>query len=86
MKNTEKEIEAIMLSTLITKHGLMLNSQETAKAIRATKSDRGLSEDRKKGNINIPEYCDSTKSVLFPVQKVVEFHLNQSKQTVKKIS
>ena len=85
MKNTEKEIEAIMISTLITKHGLMLNSNETAKTIRATKSSRGLDEDRKKG-INTPEYCDSTKSILFPVQKIVEFHMNQSQKTIKIIS
>ena len=82
MKLSDKEIAEIMLSTVITKHGLMLNSKQCETEIRATKSSRGLDEDRKKGQ-NVPEYIDSSKSVLYPVQKVVEYHLLQSQNTVK---
>jgi len=82
MKLTEKEITQIMLNAIIQKHGLMLNSKQCAIETRATKSTRGLDEDRKKGQ-NVPEYIDSNKSVLYPVQKVVEYHLSKSQKTVK---
>ncbi|RLA75799.1 MAG: hypothetical protein DRG78_20305 [Epsilonproteobacteria bacterium] len=81
---TEKEESQTMLSALVSRNGgLMLNSIETARAIRATDSSRGLDEDRKKGNVPVPEYCDGGKAILYPAQKVVEFHMQQSRNTVK---
>jgi hypothetical protein len=82
MKLSDKEIAEIMLSTVIKKHGLMLNSKQCAIEVRATKSSRGLDEDRKKGQ-NCPEYVEYSKSILYPVQKVVEYHLLKSQNTVK---
>ena len=82
MKLSEKEVAEIMISTIIKKHGLMLNSKQCAQETRATKSSRGLDEDRKKCR-DVPEYIDSSKSVLYPVQKVVEYHLLKSQNTVK---
>jgi hypothetical protein len=74
----------IMLSALISKHGLVLNSIQCAQVTRATKSTRGLDEDRKKG-INVPNYIDpnGSKSILYPVEEVVKYHLAKSRQIIQ---
>ena len=82
MKLTEKEIAEIMLSTIITKHGLMLNSKQCAQEIRASKSSRGLDEDRKAGKQCVPEYIDDTR-ILYPSQYVVAYHLLQCQNSIK---
>lgn len=76
-----KELEKILLESVIQKHGLMLNSKDCAKEIRAVKSTRGLDEDRKKGKS--PEYIEQGKAILYPVQNVVNYHLELSTQSVK---
>jgi len=77
-----KELEKILLESVIQKHGLMLNSKECAREIRAVKSSRGLDEDRKRG-LNCPEYIEKGKGILYPVQNVVNYHLELSSQSVK---
>lgn len=77
-----KELEKVMLESIIHKHGLMLNSKECARETRATKSSRGLDEDRKEGK-NVPEYIQQGKAVLYPAQNVVNHHLELSIQSIK---
>jgi hypothetical protein len=79
---SNKEMEKVMLESIIHKHGLMLNSKECAKETRAKKSNRGLDEDRKEGK-NIPEYIQKGKAILYPVQNVVNYHLEVSTQSIK---
>lgn len=79
---TGKELEKILLESIVHKHGLMLNSKDCAKEIRAVKSSRGLDEDRKKGK-NCPEYIEQGKAILYPVQNVVNYHLELSTQSIK---
>jgi len=80
-----KELEKVMLESIIQKHGLMLNSKECARETRATKSSRGLDEDRKKGQ-NCPEFVEQGKSILYPAQNVVHHHLQISTQSIKVIN
>jgi len=82
---TKKEIAEIMLSTLINKCGLMLNSKQCAIETRATKSTRTLDEDRKRG-VGVPSYCSDTVPYLYPVQNVVEFHLMKSNNVIQVIN
>ena len=82
---TKKETAEIMLSTLINKCGLMLNSKQCAIETRATKSTRTLDEDRKKG-MGVPSYCADTVPYLYPVQNVVEYHLMKSNNVIQVIN
>ena len=73
-------IYTTMLSTLITKYGLMLSSKDCAEALAI--STRTLDERRKK-SVDCPEYLEARKSIMYPVQNVVEYQLTKTKQCVQ---
>jgi hypothetical protein len=70
----------ILLESLISKYGLMLDSRQCAEALAI--STRTLDERRKKSN-DCPEYIEAKKGIMFPVQNVVQYQLEKSKQCVK---
>lgn len=84
MKIEQEILFNIMIDSLIQKYGLMLTSEQCAEALAI--STRTLDENRKK-EINIPEYIEpnnkNKKGILYPVQNIVAYQLEKSKQSKK---
>lgn len=83
--NEDEKLFEIMVSALIQKYGLFLNSTQCAKVIRASDSTRGLDESRKK-SVDVPGHIGEGKNILYPVQEVVKYQIEKSKkETVRTI-
>ncbi|RXJ98088.1 hypothetical protein CRU98_11260 [Arcobacter sp. CECT 8986] len=84
MKIEQEILFKIMIDSLIHKYGLMLTSQQCAEALAI--STRILDENRKK-EIDVPEYIEpnnkNKKGILYPVQNIVVYQLEKSKQSKK---
>lgn len=80
MKKNEETLFAAMVQALIGKYGLMLSSAETAETLGI--SIRTL-DDRRRAAKNCPEYIEARKGIMFPVQKVVEFQVEEAKKCIK---
>ncbi|QKJ27342.1 hypothetical protein [Aliarcobacter cibarius] len=82
--DNNKELILTMIQTLISKYGLLLNSNQTAEVLGI--SSRTLDE-RRKSCSDCPNYIEGNgkKSFMFPVQNIVEYQLKKSQQSVKTI-
>ncbi len=69
-----------MLHALILKYGVMLTTKDCAETLGI--STRTLDE-RRKSFKNCPEYIDSSKSIMFPAQNVIQYQLIKSQQSIK---
>jgi len=68
-----------MLQTLISKYGIMLTSKDCAEALGITRT----LDERRKAAIDCPEFIEAKKGIMFPVQNVVNYQLEKSKQCIK---
>ena len=69
-----------MLQALISKYGVMLTSKDCAETLGI--STRTLDE-RRKAVINCPEFIEAKKGIMYPVQNVVTYQLEKTKQCIK---
>lgn len=69
-----------MLQALISKYGVMLTSKDCAEALGI--STRTLDE-RRKAAADCPEFIEAKKGIMFPVQNVVLYQIEKSKQCIK---
>ena len=69
-----------MLQALISKYGVMLTSKDCAEALGI--STRTLDERRKLAT-DCPEFIEAKKGIMFPVQNVVKYQLEKTKQCIK---
>ncbi|NVJ52577.1 MAG: hypothetical protein HWD90_02700 [Campylobacteraceae bacterium] len=69
-----------MLQALISKYGVMLTSKDCAEALGI--STRTLDE-RRKAAIDCHEFIEAKKGIIFPVQNVVKYQIEKTKQCIK---
>ncbi len=69
-----------MLQALISKYGVMLTSKDCAEALGI--STRTLDE-RRKTATDCPEFIEAKKGIMFPVQNVVKYQIEKTKQCIK---
>ncbi|WP_417326579.1 hypothetical protein [Halarcobacter sp.] len=69
-----------MLQALIGKYGVMLTTKDCAQALGI--STRTLDE-RRKAAIDCPEFLEAKKGIMFPVQNVVKYQIEKSKQCIQ---
>ena len=69
-----------MLQALISKYGVMLTSKDCAEALGI--STRTLDE-RRKAAMDCPEFIEAKKGIMFPVQNVVKYQIEKTKQCIK---
>ncbi|MDY3201397.1 MAG: hypothetical protein AB7D41_12085 [Arcobacter sp.] len=82
MENFNEQLFNTMLVTLIEKYGLFINTKNCATVLGI--SSRTLDERRKSG-VDCPEYIEEKKSIMYPVQKIVEYQINKTKNSIKTI-
>ncbi|MCT7596564.1 hypothetical protein [Aliarcobacter butzleri] len=80
MENFNQQLFDIMINTLIHKYGLFINTKDCAKILGI--SGRTLDERRKSG-MDCPEYLEEKKCIMYPVQKIVEYQINKTKNSIK---
>ena len=80
MEINQENLFNTLLQSLILKYGIMLDSKQCAEALAI--STRTLDERRKKAT-DCPEYIEAKKGIMFPVQKVVKYQIDKSKQCIK---
>ena len=69
-----------MLQALISKYGVMLTSKDCAETLGI--STRTLDE-RRKAAVDCPKFIEAKKGIMFPVQNVVLYQIEKSKQCIK---
>ena len=82
MENFNEQLFNTMLVTLIQKYGLFINTKNCATILGI--SSRTLDE-RRKAAIDCPEYIEEKKSIMYPAQKIVEYQINKTKNSIKTI-
>lgn len=80
MENFNEQLFNTMLVTLIQKYGLFINTKNCATVLGI--SSRTLDERRKSG-VDCPEYIEEKKSIMYPAQKIVEYQINKTKNSIK---
>jgi len=80
MENFNQQLFNTMLNTLILKFGLFVNTKDCASILGI--SSRTLDERRKSG-LNCPEYIEEKKCIMYPVQKIVEYQLKKTENSIK---
>lgn len=80
MENSNQQLFYTMLNTLILKFGLFVNTKDCASILGI--SSRTLDERRKSG-VDCPEYIEEKKCIMYPVQKIVEYQINKTKNSIK---
>ncbi|MDK2065242.1 hypothetical protein [Aliarcobacter butzleri] len=82
MENLNEQLFNTMLVTLIQKYGLFINTKNCATILGI--SSRTLDE-RRKAAIDCPEYIEEKKSIMYPVQKIVEYQIIKTNNSIKTI-
>lgn len=82
MEDFNKQLFNTMLVSLIQKYGLFINTRDCASILGI--SSRTLDERRKCAR-DCPEYIQNKKSIMFPVQKIVEYQLKKTENSIKNI-
>lgn len=80
MESFNEQLFNTMLVTLIRKYGLFINTKDCAKVLGI--SGRTLDERRKSG-VDCPEYIEEKKFIMYPVQKIVEYQINKTRNSIK---
>lgn len=80
MENSNQQLFNTMLVTLIEKYGLFINTKNCASILGI--GYRTLDERRKSG-VDCPEYIEEKKCIMYPVQKIVEYQLKKTENSIK---
>ncbi|MCG3706732.1 hypothetical protein L5F43_09570 [Aliarcobacter butzleri] len=80
MENFNEQLFNTMLVSLIQKYGLFINTKDCATVLGI--SSRTLDERRKRAR-DCPDYIQNKKCIMYPVQKIVEYQLKKTENSIK---